>query len=123
MPMITLVGFMIATALRRTYRRRRPITDDGGPLAHFPALDEAVAHVGIRIREALRRIRRVTLEQQHRAIAGFGERAAQHDAFGLPGELQVLVAKSAAALEVIGGELIDQQVVHRRSSSSESRWQ
>jgi hypothetical protein len=59
----------------------------------------------------------VAFEQPQRAIAGVGERAAEHDALGLPREFQMLVAKGAAPLEVIGRELVDQQVVHRVSFS------
>ena len=87
---------------------------DGGPLAHAPARDQAVQHVWIGLRERLDDIGRVGAKEQDRAVGRVGERAAEHElaARGCRARVRdVRRAQRHAALDVIGHDVVEEEVV------------
>jgi hypothetical protein len=100
------------------------LADDRRPRTHAPARDEPVAHVGIGPRERFGRRRRVGAKQENRAIDRFRKRTREHDFASLvclPGERKMLVAELRPPLEVIGREVVLEEVVFHGGSSCEDR--
>lgn len=97
------------------HRRRGLRTHNGCPRSDAPAGDETILDVRVGPGEPPRHIRRFTLEQQDALVDGICERAAENQLTALlrlPCEREMLRTQRAAALQVIGHEVIEEQEVH-----------
>lgn len=97
-------------------------SDHGKPWTHFPFPNQSVVNVGIGLGEFPGRLGGVTLKQEHCLIGWFTECSPQNQFSPLDcglGESQVFASVLRAPLEIVFGNLVDEQVVHWTRSESE----
>lgn len=100
--------------LRVSDRLAGSVADDGRPLAHAPRSDQTVQHVRIVLREASDDGIALRAKEEYRPVDWFREGARQNElAATVRGtrEIQVLAAVLRSPLEVVGSQVVEQQVV------------
>src|SRR2546425_7197644 len=103
--------------LSTTRRIRRLVTDHRAPRGYSPPGHQPIQHVRIDLRKGFRDRRRVGRKQQYRPLdrIAHGAREQQLSALRrLPGERQVSATKLGAPRQVVGGQFVNQQVMHQK---------
>jgi hypothetical protein len=109
-------------------RGGRIIADDDGPGANLPMLDEAVADVGIVLRESSGGIGGGAAEDEESAVGGFGEGSGEDEIaaeMGFAGEEKMLIARrSTASDEVVDYFIEEGEIGHGvcQTRNRVSRW-
>src|SRR4029450_13807636 len=106
-------------ACGRTYRGGRDLAGHSRPWPHAPSGDESVSDVRIGLRELLRNRWGFTLKQKDGTVNGIGQRAGENELtfrVRLPGQRQVLGTNVRPPLKVVGADIIEEAIVHRRGS-------
>src|SRR6266536_2133452 len=101
------------------HRRGRDFARHRCPWPHTPPDDESVADVWIGVRKLLRNRCGFALEQKDGAVDGIGQRAGENQLpfrCRLPRQRQVRVAECRSPFKVVGADVIEEEIVHRRYS-------
>jgi len=92
------------------------LSDNYVPGADFPALDEAIEHVGVAFGEGSGKVGRVTAKDQQRGVGRVGEGASEQKSAALRSALGVsemeLAERSAAFYEVLHNMIEEGIVAH-----------